>query len=1208
MLGLAPPRTLAQSHRLQPIATLVAADPRPRRDWFAPGRLAVIEELVAQAGGRQAIATSGRAELQAQFDDEFFAVATADLAQRFDTDYASWLRLFRPSYHREIGRLRRLAREPARLGYDQALAALKRARRVAEAQAWLDEHRAELADNLGHRYAGARTDWPAVAGVLAAVRELLTRLDGHEPPAPMLALLIDDPASLRPAAGALDAALDEADRSMSTLTSLVSLDGLPFGGLSAAAAPLDELAAWLSGWLDALEPLWATADAVLAHRIAGAATVGVLAAEAREARALRETETTLNAAAEGLRADFGHLFAGLETRWEGVLEALGWTDRLLRHFGEAPPESFVAALASGVTTDVFQRERLIGGIATVDRQLAELGPRFTESAYRVNAHPMTEAALPEVSGWARARRAALPRLEEWIDLTRALAEADRLGLTSFVDGLRRERPPRETWRDACLRQAYILWLTHRYDEEPALARFRGRQHEEVIAEFRRLDRWQWQAASRRIAERLVQRRPLVSLTLPARSEPAILIKESSKKRRFRPLRKLFADLPNLLPALKPCLLMSPLSVAQFLGESAMTFDVVIFDEASQILPADAIGAIGRGRQAVVVGDQQQLPPTRFFTVDLQSTDELEEDEETPESILDACIAARLPSKPLLWHYRSRHEHLIAFSNRWFYDRRLITFPSPNEHERAVELIQIPDGVYDRAVSRANRAEARRIAELVVEHVERHPGQSLGVVAFSEAQMMVILAELEARKRARPELEALLSEEGLEGFFVKNLENVQGDERDVILFSVGYGSDQAGHMTMNFGPLNRQGGERRLNVAVTRARERVKILASFPPHAIDLNRTQAKGVHLLRRYLEYAEQGPRALLGEIAAEGGEPESPFELAVADALAARGLRIVAQVGVGAFRIDLGIKDEASDRYVLGIECDGATYHSSRTARDRDRLRQQVLEQLGWRIHRIWSTDWIKDPAREIDKALAALERARVEAPAGDRPSAAPANVDAPAAIGEPPSTGEAPSTEPERLVGQATLAAAPTEATPVAQTYVAAVLPRHGDLDGFRQTPIGGLARVVQAVVDGEGPVHQDRVMRAIAASFDIARIGSQVRARLLAAIERAVTVELVKRRGEFLWPASMGAPPVRAADASGVARAIREVAPEEIAAGVTAFLERAFAINREDLVSGLARELGYDRAGSQVAAAIDDVVDQMIAGEALVEVGGQVRLAR
>jgi very-short-patch-repair endonuclease len=240
-------------------------------------------------------------------------------------------------------------------------------------------------------------------------------------------------------------------------------------------------------------------------------------------------------------------------------------------------------------------------------------------------------------------------------------------------------------------------------------------------------------------------------------------------------------------------------------------------------------------------------------------------------------------------------------------------------------------------------------------------------------MEEIQMQLEQYQRQHPELQPLLREDGPEGFFVKNLENVQGDERDVIILSIGYGPDASGRFAYNFGPLTQEGGERRLNVAITRARQRVKVVASFRPEQIDLTRVTKDGTKLLRQYLEFAERGPAVLAAPLIREDGEPESPFEEAVAAALRQRGLNIVSQVGIGPYRIDLAIKDEATGRYVLGIECDGATYHRSPTARDRDRLRQEVLERLGWRIHRIWSTNWLKDPAGEVERVLAALASAR-------------------------------------------------------------------------------------------------------------------------------------------------------------------------------------------------------------------------------------------
>ncbi len=892
------------------------------------------------------------------------------------------------------------------------------------------------------------------------------------------------------------------------------------------------------------------------------------------------------------------------TDWQRILLALQWIGRILTHFQSTPPMPFVDALIVNTGRPALgDQAKFASGIADVSSLIESLAPHFDEMAYRVTGLPLEHAELTDVAAWARTRFDALSQLQDWIDYRQAKTDAEALALKPFVDGLMRDRPPRDTWRDVFLCQVYTRWLTWRYTEEPALARFRGQSHEETIEEFKRLDQWQLHAASDRIADLLMQKRPPVTLNLPPKSEPALLLREASKKKRFRPLRKLFADLPNVLPALKPCMLMSPLSVAQFLGESAIEFDIVIFDEASQIVPADALGAIGRGKQVIVVGDNKQLPPTNFWgTLSQVASDEDEEDGELPESILDACTAAGLPQKRLRWHYRSRHEDLIAFSNTYFYDNALITFPAPNANERAVEFVYVKDGIYERGGKKINRAEARKTVNLVVMHARSNHQQSLGVIAFSEAQMTAIQTELDALKKDNPDLEVLLHEDGPEGFFIKNLENVQGDERDVILFSVGYGPDENRYMTMNFGPLNREGGERRLNVAVTRARDHVKILASFHPYDIDRSRTKAKGVHLLRSYLEFAEQGPVALLGAIRAEGGTPDSPFEESVINALMARGLRAVSQVGVGGFRIDIGIKDDLTDRYLLGIECDGATYHSSATARDRDRLRQQVLENLGWRIHRIWSTDWIKDPEREIVRLLAVLEEARravFHAESGEERDRTQGGAEP---IGQPDAQ-TVPSVMPDNEATKHPPHMPARELSiRIAQPYVPAILAWQGSRDFFETKSPVELVPLVEQCVKIEGPVHQDRVMRAIATSFGIARAGARVRARLQAAIDAAVKNGSIERWESFLYTGGTGDPAIR--ESGG--RAIHEIPPDEIVGCIAAFLRVAFSISRDDLVTGVAREFGFDRTGSQVAAGIRAMIDWMIAEASVTDVGGQIRL--
>ena len=507
--------------------------------------------------------------------------------------------------------------------------------------------------------------------------------------------------------------------------------------------------------------------------------------------------------------------------------------------------------------------------------------------------------------------------------------------------------------------------------EPALARFNGLDHESRVRRFRELDAKLGALAQDAAFAKIADRLPLaLDAKAPKKSELGILRHECEKKMRQKPIRQLLAEIPDLAARLKPCFLMSPLSVAQYLPPDAEPFDLVVFDEASQIPVWDAIGAIARGRQLVVVGDPKQMPPTNFF----QKGDDpdAEADEDVPEdleSILDECLASGVPSTFLNWHYRSRHESLIAFSNHNYYGDRLYTFPATNRAATlGVRFEFVPDGVYDRRASRTNAREAAALVDYVFARA-KEPGykpRSLGVVAFSEAQADLIESLFDARREKDPSLEALFAEDAPEPFFVKNLENVQGDERDVILFSVGYAADAEGKLAMNFGPLNRDGGERRLNVAVTRAKEQIVVFSSIHGSQIDLARTQAVGAAHLRSFLEFAEKGADAAPQAAPADNGE----FPKAVAAFLRGRGYTVDERVGTGACRIDLAVKKPGSDAYALAIECDGPAYARQLTVRDRDALRPSVLKSLGWRLVRLWSVDWALDRARAERELLALLD----------------------------------------------------------------------------------------------------------------------------------------------------------------------------------------------------------------------------------------------
>jgi very-short-patch-repair endonuclease len=420
-------------------------------------------------------------------------------------------------------------------------------------------------------------------------------------------------------------------------------------------------------------------------------------------------------------------------------------------------------------------------------------------------------------------------------------------------------------------------------------------------------------------------------------------------------------------------MMSPLSVSQYLAPGVINFDIVVMDEASQLKPEDALGAILRGTQLVVVGDPMQLPPTSFFER-LDGGDENEPDESSAavadsESILDVAGMLYLPARLLKWHYRSEHGSLIAFSNAEFYDNRLTVFPSPvgQNSDLGVQFVHVATGIYQAGT---NQEEARRVMDGVLRHMRLRPGESLGVVALNIRQREVLEDEFD--RRLRDDVFAQRFVEGhsrsAEPFFIKNLENVQGDERDVIFISVTYGPDQARNVFQRFGPITGPHGHRRLNVLFTRAKRRVVVFSSMTSEQIVANEGRSWGIRALKRYLAYANTGT---IPDTRFTGREPDSDFEIEVAQAIRALGFDSVAQLGVAGFYLDLAVKHPTRpDTFILAVECDGATYHCARVARDRDRLRQEILERLNWRVHRIWSTDWFRNRAAVIAKLKKRLE----------------------------------------------------------------------------------------------------------------------------------------------------------------------------------------------------------------------------------------------
>ena len=805
--------------------------------------------------------------------------------------------------------------------------------------------------------------------------------------------------------------------------------------------------------------------------------------------------------------------------------------------------------------------------------LAELTPAISEMAWRgffaeSDKRAFESIGIEELRNRCQAISAAAPRLHGWCSWVQAREEAAEAGLRAFVIEVESGRIS-----PAQLSRAFEVnysrwWLDHVVSSDEVLRTFVSAEHEKRIADFQALDDRYTALTRDWIRARLWAETPSIDYPLLSR-EWGILKQELTKKRRHLPLRELMGRIPSVVTTLTPCLLMSPLSVAQYLAVSTATFDVVVFDEASQITVWDAIGAMARAKQVVIVGDPKQLPPTNFFDK-ADGEENLGDDvPEDMESILDECIAAGLPSMQLSWHYRSRHESLITFSNQRYYKGELVTFPAPVTTDRAVSFHYV-NGVYHRGGSRTNPEEAKAVVRDIVARL-KSPGfaesrLSIGVVTFNAEQQKLIEDLLDEERRNDPSIEPYFGEGLLEPVFVKNLENVQGDERDVMYFSVTYGPDITGRVSMNFGPMNRDGGERRLNVAITRARRELRVFSSLRPEQIDQSRTQAVGVSELKYFLEFAEHGPRAFAEMEMGSTFGFERLFEEYVAEALRSRGWEIHTQVGVSAFRIDLAVvQPDAPGIYLAGIECDGATYHRSATARDRDKLREQVLRNLGWEILRVWSTDWWIDRENTLNRLDSQLRSLLAKSRQNRSVIAVPAPED--------------PDLLEEELPAEDAAATAAVGGGEYrhnqAQPALSSAADSHPNAEQFFERSYDAeLTRVVTAIVESEGPILDEVLARRIARMHGWQRTGTRITERVTRIASRAF--KKTKEDGRvFFWPRHIepGQPvPFR----SGLDRSVEEICLPELVS-LAADVLGAGKTN-VDAVNAMAKAVGLQRLGT------------------------------
>lgn len=782
----------------------------------------------------------------------------------------------------------------------------------------------------------------------------------------------------------------------------------------------------------------------------------------------------------------------------------------------------------------------------------------------------------------------LATLDAWIEFRDCRKKCCEAGLEKFVEGAEDAYYKSGTLVNSFMKMFYLKWVEVNCSVTDAVAQFKARIQESKIERFCELDSHQFPVAQMRIREKLISDMPNRNNFNRATDEMGILLHELNKKRKIMPLRKLFRTIPNLLLKLKPCLMMSPLSVSYFLEAETYKFDMVIFDEASQIFPQDAIGAICRGEQVIIAGDSKQLPPTSFFAASTNNLDgEYDSEEEEDEVIFDSILEEAtnsLPNRSLLWHYRSRNEDLIAFSNQEIYKNKLTTFPSSNTvaADSGVEYVYVENGIYS---GRCNIQEAKKCVELIKEHITKHPNRSLGIIAFSEKQQATIEEAVHKFRENNPCYEKFFAEDKEEPFFIKNLENVQGDERDTIIFSICYAKDSNGRMFMRFGPLGHQGGERRLNVAITRAKHNIKLVGSIMPYDIDLSKTKSEGIRMLRDYIEYAMKGTSVLHTYNNPNTLYDTDEFCNCICKFLEARGYRVKQYVGNSEYKIDIAVEHpDYPGCYVAGIECDGNSYFMARTTRDREYLRKSILEQMGWKMFRVWSAEWINNKDGEQKRLLDFIADAIRTYKKGDDK----VKISLP---------------KKKENVQVEILQKKVEKTKKLSFPYYRIGDWRHAEYD-YGKNNLQNLSARIRAVVEVEQPIHLDLLYRRLASAFGNEKATKPVRDTIDQALSEVMVNEIVIEDGFVRFKTFTA---IRARIPMGTQdRNIEYISKPEIADAMLTVIRNSFGIDKDALCAEVTSIFGYDRMGPKITRAMNDTIDYMLDMDMVVIMDGKMHI--
>jgi DNA polymerase III delta prime subunit len=822
-------------------------NPKPTKVWLENGVFQALKNLFYEARENHEKVIAIHKDVLDIFEKEIFDLDYKFLLKKFKTEFNSPFRIFNSNYRDEKNNIRALALDfKKNFSYGEIITLLRTLQVYFELNNWISENDEKLKMYFGTYYKGLDTNWKELEDsifIFENINSYFLNNKNMDLPKTRLLQIPENINQIRIIYEDLKS-LEGNELSKEIENELSKKEISEIQQIDIINVKLEKLHKLLNEIKDSY------------NQISNPKNEKPLFKEIIEdLKKLNDYQYILykfNLISEEFTTKFSNFYNGLNTNWETLKTALDWAkDFLALKTKYHLPDSFIEKICVDENVIAYAGEKsksIDQNFKNINDELFWFLNLFEPKDDMLNAH------FPELIERIQACVNNLSNLEEWVDYKKSRNKCGEIGLGDYVYKIEKNKLPSKDIVEIFKKQFFRKWLDEVLPEFPTVQSFRGQNQVLTINKFVNLDEKQLSIAQSRVRERILSNFPNWDTFTSASTELGILKREINKQRRIMPLRELFKEIPNLLMNIKPCLMMSPLSVSLFLESDHYNFDLVIFDEASQVRTEDAIGAVFRGKQVIVVGDSKQLPPTNFFWAGSSDEnfdydddeDDYYDDSDAFESVLDEIVSV-VPERTLRWHYRSRHEHLIAFSNVRIYHQSLITFPSVIEKERnnGVEFVYVPNGVYDRGGNRTNEKEAMKVAELVFEHFSNTPKRSLGVVTFSLAQAHAIEASLRKFRMQNNAFEEFFNEENEESFFVKNLESVQGDERDTIIISVGYAKDHNGSLSMNFGPLNRNGGFRRLNVVITRAKFNVKLVSSIQSADITLDNTENEGVRLLR---------------------------------------------------------------------------------------------------------------------------------------------------------------------------------------------------------------------------------------------------------------------------------------------------------------------------------------------------------------------------